>query len=89
MIPQLDHMIAILNGPVIDEHNTRISYIKRIIEQQDFLGVKRSIRNMDAVCDMTIEELESTDQYLHGLCLAYSENLRLIEQLKRAEGSRP
>jgi hypothetical protein len=59
---------GILEDATIEEHNIRICYIKRIVEQRKFIGADTSVAKMDDICDMNNKQLEEYDQHLHELC---------------------
>lgn len=74
------HMIAILNGPVIDEHNTKLMLIKRIFERLKYLGTDDRMRKQNKNWDgETFDNLyardnEFLDRYdndIEQLCIAH------------------
>jgi len=70
-------MIAVLNGPVIDEHNTKMCLIARIFKRNKFIGIEDSQlrknrlyfnNQFDYLYDQSNEQLESIDHILSQHC---------------------
>lgn len=82
-------MIAVLNGPVIDEHNTKMCLIRRIFERNKYLGIEdRQLKKnrlyfnnqFDFLYDQSIDTLESIDHVLHEHCIhIHEERMKLMK----------
>lgn len=80
---EFTQMIAVLNAPVIDEYNTKMIFIKRIMERNKYLGIEeRQVKKnrlyynnqFDWLYDQTNEQLEAIDHILHEHCVHMHED---------------
>lgn len=84
-------MIALLEGSVIDEYNTKICFIDRIFKQHYYLGTEDSMLKknkfyfndmFDLLYSMSNEDLEKVDIHLHGLCIEFARVKIAMQRLK-------
>jgi hypothetical protein len=73
-------MLALLNEAVVEEYNTRMTYIKQIIARYKYIGVAIDIELVDNVCDKSISELRMLDNTLDAMCKQYAEHIVHIQR---------
>lgn len=88
---EFNQMIAVLNAPVIDEYNTKIMFIKRIMERNKYLGIEeRQLKKnrlyfndqFDYLYDQSNETLESIDHVLQEHCIhMHEERMKIMKEI--------